>query len=171
MSEVKEVKTEVSVEEARQKQLEALANLFKSECTGQIEPWQGLRGPMFNAFLKNDGLTPSPVKGAETIKELAEIVLKSLKGSSYFIRFKFQVPDGSGGKTEQNATLVSVAKQGYLVFAGRERRSVSFTTSVDKIERKAKLEGMENVDESGKMDIDWNMFGGTNAKGAGIDII
>lgn len=167
MPETQVATPEVTVEDKRQQQLEALASLFKSEATGQIEPWQGLRGPMFNVFLKNDGNNASPVKGASTIKELAEKVIESLKGSSYFIRFKFQVPDGSGGKTEQNATLVSISKQGYLVFAGRERRTVAFTTSVDKIERKAKVEGLESDATTGQATIDWDMF---KKPSSGIDL-
>jgi hypothetical protein len=171
MSEVKAEETAVKTEEQiAQEKLDALAKLFKSECTGQVEPWRGKSGPMFNVFLKNGGKTTSPVKGTNTIKELIELTLKSLKNSSYFIRFKFNVADGSGGFTEQNATLISVVDGGYMVFAGRERINATFDVSVDKVIKKTKkIEGLEPTSDDEKIEIDFSTF--SKAKTAGIEIV
>jgi len=171
MSEVKVEEKVLTDEEQAQLKLDALAKLFKSECTGQVEPWKGKQGPMFNVFLKNGGKTKSPVVGTETIKDLIELTLKSLKGSSYFIRFKFNVADGSGGFTEQNATLISVVDGGYMVFAGRERITATFDVSVDKVVKKAKaIAGLEPTDEAtGKIEIDFSSFAKAKAS-AGIEI-
>jgi len=154
-----------------QRKLDALAKLFKSECTGQVEPWKGKSGPMFNVFLKNNGKTKSPVKGYETIYDLISMTLKSLKHSTYFIRFKFNVADGSGGQTEQNATLISVTESGYMVFAGRERITATFDVSVDKVEKKAKkIEGLEPDAGQDEIEIDFSIY--SKAKpSAGIEIV
>lgn len=160
MSETKALEPVVKTDEQiAQEKLDALAKLFKSEATGQVEPWKGKSGPMFNVFLKNAGKTASPVDGYDTIIDLIKMTLKSLKGSSYFIRFKFNVADGSGGQTEQNATLISVTDGGYMVFAGRERITASFDVSVDRVEKKAKkIEGLEPVGENEKIQIDFSIY-------------
>lgn len=172
MSEVKVEPVVLTEDEIAQQKLDALAKLFKSECTGQVEPWKGKTGPMFNVFLKNAGKTESPVKGYATIKDLIEVTLKSLKNSSYFIRFKFNVADGSGGQTEQNATLISVVDGGYMVFAGRERITATFDVSVDKVIKKTKvIEGLEPTDSTtGKIEIDFSTFAKAKSN-SGIEIV
>lgn len=149
-------KVELTIEQ----KIEAIANILKSQATGRIEPWQGSRGPMFNVFLKNNGQNPSGVKNYPTVLSLAKGALESLRGSKYFIRFKFQLPDGSGGKLEQNATLVSAPDQGYLVFAGRESHNVSFSVSVEKVESKPKINNIETTSE-GEIDLGLGLSAGS----------
>ncbi len=121
--------------------LKASTNFLQGECTGEIEPWAGRRGPMITAFLKQAGARPGP-KGFKTVKEFAGSLLKSLKNSSYYIRFRFTVPDGSGGQKQQLGTLISISADGNLTFACRERINSQFTTDVEKVERANNLAGL-----------------------------
>ena len=135
-----------------QEKLDAVASILKQASTGRVEPWDGKRGPMFNVYLKQDGQGPSGVKNFKTVADLAKAIIQVCKDTKYFIRFKFQIPNGSGGFKDQNATLVSVAPQGYLVFAGRESHQVSFTTSVDKVQSRKPI--IENVEEDASGNVD-----------------
>ena len=147
----------------KQAMLLQATKFLQSECTGEIEPWAGRKGPMVTAFLKSNGQRQGP-KGHKTVSDFGKTLLTNLKNSSYYIRFRFNVPDGSGGTKQQLGTLISVNPDGNLTFACRERIQSQFTTTVDKVERQnafAGLEGEEVVEEAGQMAFDMSALSGT----------
>lgn len=149
----------------RHAMLQSATKYIQSECTGEIEPWAGRKGPMVTAFLKQNGSRPGP-KGYKTVSEFVSKLLENLKGSSYYIRFRFNLPDGSGGTKQQLGTLISVNPDGNLTFACRERIQSQFTTSVDKVERQNVLAGIssdEETEESNQMSFDMSAISGVEA--------
>lgn len=149
----------------RQQMLLSATKYLQSECTGEIEPWAGRRGPMITAFLKGNGNRPGP-KGHKTVSDFVRTLLTNLKNSSYYIRFRFNVPDGSGGTKQQLGTLISVNPDGNLTFACRERIQSQFTTSVDKVERHNVLDGIADAGEeegTGQLAFDMSAISGVEA--------
>lgn len=144
--------------------LQQATKFIQSECSGEIEPWAGRRGPMITCFLKQNGQRPGP-KGYKTVAEFIEKLLTSLKNSSYYIRFRFNLPDGSGGNKQQLGTLISVNPDGNLTFACRERIQSQFTVGVDKVERVNNFANIAGADDedSGQMSFDISAISGIEA--------
>jgi len=139
----------------RTKQLEQATKYIAGQGSGLIEPWNGRTSPMVTFFLANKGMNKGPGKH-ETVKAFCEALLVSLKGSSFYIRFRFKVPDGSGSTKEQYGTLISVSKTGSLTFACRDRITANFTTEVDKVESATAPAGIEELipETAGEVDLD-----------------
>lgn len=141
----------------RLEMLKSITKYLQSECTGIIEPWPGRKGPMITAFLKQNGNRQGP-KGFETVKAFIKDVLDNLRNSSYYIRFTFALPDGSGGQKQQVGTLISITADGNLTFACRERYTSQFSTTVEKIERNTSIANISTTDEqSGGGQIAFNL--------------
>jgi len=136
-----------------QETLDVVAGILRKASTGKVEPWDGRRGPMFNVELVNNGQLASGVTDYPTICDLAKGVIDICKATKYFIRFQFQIPNGSGGFKTENATLISCAPQGYLVFAGRESHKVNFTATAEQAQTASKPK-IENVKEDSKGNVD-----------------
>ncbi len=140
--------------ELTKEQLETQEMLVQSkafitaEATGTIEPWKGRKSPMVTLFLKADGQRPGP-EGFKTASEFVQQLLKSLKGTSFYLRYTFQIPDGSGGQKDSVGTLISVNPDGNLTFACREQYQSNFTSEVAYVERanKQAIAGLK-ADES-----------------------
>jgi len=135
------------MDEAKRKlQIEKATKFITSIGTGEVEPWDGNKGPMVSYFLKNKGQTAGP-KGHKTQADFVRALLVSLKGTGFYIRFNFNLPDGSGGMKNAHGTLISVSKDNNLTFACRDRIKASFTTEVDKVELNADVEDLIPSDE------------------------
>jgi len=125
----------------RKAQIEKATTFIASIGTGEIEPWDGNKGPMVSYFLKNKGLNEGP-KGHKTQADFVRALLLSLKGTGFYIRFNFNVPDGSGGMKNAYGTLISVSKDNNLTFACRDRIKAKFTTEVDQVELNSEVEDL-----------------------------
>jgi len=122
-----------------QQMLQQSKAFITAEATGTIEPWKGRKGPMVTLFLKQNGQRPGP-QGFKTTAEFVDQLLTSLKGSSFYLRFTFQIPDGSGGQKDSVGTLISVNPDGNLTFACREQYQSNFTSEVSYVERSNKTQ-------------------------------
>ncbi len=122
-----------------QKMMEQSKSFITGEATGTIEPWKGRKSPMVTLFLKQSGQRPGP-KGHKTVADFVKALLLSLKGTSFYLRFTFNIPDGSGGMKDSVGTLISVNPDGNLTFACREQYQSNFTSEVAFVERANKTE-------------------------------
>lgn len=141
----------------KQKQLTAVRKWIANEMTGKIEPWTGRRNPMVTAFLKNKGQRPGP-KGtsfaSKTAQEFIKTQIDALKNSGFYLRCTFQVPNGNGGETEQFGTLISITKNGDLIYSCRERHEVNFEASVDYVENSADDDVAEAIKDDEPVAVD-----------------
>ena len=135
--------------------LEASSVFLQKNTTGEIEPWAGRRGPMITCFLKQNGNNPGP-KGHKTVRDFAVDLLKRLKGTGYYIKFRFQLPDGAGGQKVQLGTFISVSPEGNLTFACRERIQSQFTVGVEKVVRTTPILEVEDIQTELALEVEDN---------------
>lgn len=140
-------------ERTKEENLKMSTDYLQAQCTGEIEEWPGRKGPMVTAYLKHNGQATGP-KGHKTVKEFAEKLLKRLKNTGFYIKFRFKVPTTNPlVHKDLLGTLISISPDGNLTFAVRERIQATFTADIEKVVRKRPILDLDDGEPELEMDV------------------